>query len=51
MFSIYFVPGVMVETSIEGGSLFHNDIDGTTLLNVTELDQYREWMELSTIGS
>jgi hypothetical protein len=51
MFSIYFVESVMVETSIEDGSLFHYDIDGLTLRDVTELDQYREWLELCHAGS
>jgi hypothetical protein len=46
-----YVAGISVESSIEGGSLFHNDIDGPTLLSLTELEQYREWAELSAIGS
>lgn len=32
-------------------TLFVTELDGPTFANVQELDQYREWVELSHVGS
>lgn len=31
--------------------LFITELDGLTFLSLEELEQYREWLELSAVGS